>query len=302
MRLTLLLSFVALSIAYGACTTPQPPLSTRSSSSLPTVTFTATFSSTRTPTPQPPPTTVRTTNTPQPFSTPTVRWQVDVVEFVPAIYPDVSTPERDVQTAFWMDDNHFIYGFVDKGPDILSDQPLQWMAYDLMAWTELAIPSPMRFDESFWKRNNVEQVNRFPELTGHFSPSGKYVAYNVSYGSHFDQNSRTEIWVAETHGQGKFKVREFGYAGVSIGNIAWFDDEKKILFALGYEGPGEFYVTDIPSRTTTPLNVATEFSSELSPDGTTLAFIPSEIWRLSLFSLQNKSVQAVEQSGGREPH
>ena len=272
-----------------------PPISTTSTpkttpSNTPSATVRATATVTQVP----------KTSTPIVTTTPTVRWQVQVIEIVPAIQRVEREQERQVNSASFVDDTKVVYSFVTGGSDS-AERIIHWSGYDISTQSEISATAPVKYDDSFWKRNHVEKIAFHPELEGYFSPSGKYVIYNVWYGSVFDAGSRTEIWVAETKGQRKVKVCEFGYSNVYIHHATWYNGETKVLFSASYEGPAEFYVTDIPSRKTVLLSEVTQFDGatenygRLSPDGKEFAVVDLDR-RLLLVPMDNGPVKVLEEA------
>lgn len=262
---------------------------------------------TLTSTPKPlPSNTPSATLQPTATATPTVRWEAQVIEIIPAIEHVELEQVHLVNFASFTDDTQAVYSFITGGSDS-AEQSLNWGGYDLSTRSEISATAPIHYDESLWKRNHIQKIAFHPELDGHFSPSGKYVIYSVWYGSVFDQDSKTEIWIAETAGQRKFKIFEFGYSNVYIQRAAWVKDESQVIFNASYEGPSEFYLADLPSRKTVPLSAVindfdgiTEEPWALSPDGETLAVID---WgrRLIIVSLETGKLKVVEAFGGTWP-
>lgn len=281
----------------GVATTPVPTQSISSTATpLPTISPTSTV------------TPVPATITPMP--TPTARWQIDVTEFVAIGRCDASR-DKEIVAVVWKNDTEFIYGYhpitlTTEG--CLTSSEIYWMTHNIETGEEMPAESQLNFDCTFWERNQIVKYTAHPEYFGFFSPSGKYVIYTVSYGSLFDVNvnSKTEIWVAETHGQSRWKIQEIGGSGVYIHRAAWFDDETRVIFDTSYEGPSEFYVSEFKTGVATPLSEMSEFSGvteetwRLSPDGHLLAVVefPRE---LLLVSLDTGQATVVEPYGGSFP-
>lgn len=286
-----LIALFALVLVACAVNTGHP-----AESSLPPVTLT------RTPSPLPshtPSAIIQPTVT----ATPTVRWEVQVIEIIPAIEHVESEQVHLVNSASFIGETKAAYSFEREG----SDSSLYWSGYDLSTRSEISTTAPINYDETFWQRNHIQKIAFHPELDGHFSPSGKYVIYYVGYGSAFDQNSKMEVWIAETRGQRKFKIAEFGNGSLYISQAAWVKDESQVIFDTAYEGPSAFYLADIPTRKTVPLSDVisnfdgvTEEEWKLSPDGKTLAVVD---WgrRLVLLSLETETLKVVEEFGGTWP-
>lgn len=253
------------------------------------------------PTPRPPAPKINTA-TPAPTSTPTPQWKIDVVELVPASHREgiSKQPLRDVQAVSWVDNEHFVYVFSELNAQ--QELTLQWVEYDLLTQTETFIPPPKAYNPSFWKRNHLKEPSECPLFQysrGYFcfSPSGNFVIYHIGYGSPYENESRLELWIAETATSRKFKVGEFENPAIYLSDIDWFDNEQKIIFAGNFEGPGSLYMIDVLSRTVTSLDVATEGGSTLSPDGKTLAVVVFEndgTNNLSLFSVQDHALTLIK--------
>ena len=249
------------------------------------------------------------TNTPAITPTPTLKWNPEVIEIVPSITCEGISLKRQVLTALWVSDNEFVYAYHNEPESVqlYNDAETFWISYKIDTDTEEITKPHINFDNSFWDRANIQKIAKNPELTGHFSPSGNNVIYNVWDGSVFDSDSRTEIWVAETKGNSRWKVNEFGYSKVYIYRAGWFDNETKVIFNVTYEGPTEFFISDILTGETTNLSdiagftIYSESTWRLSPDGETIALMNGD-WRLLLISLATGETRVVEEFGGSFPY
>jgi hypothetical protein len=241
-------------------------------------------------------------------STPTAIWKVDVTEFVPSGRCGALQDKR-IFTVAWDNDTEFTYGYYPITETITGDitfLDLRGPKHNITTEEEMGATPPINFDNTFWERNGIRKIAESPELAGYFSPSGRFVIYNVWYGSVFDADSKTEIWVAETKGQKKWKIHEFGYSSVYIYRAAWFDNESKVIFNTTYEGPTEFFISEFQTGVTSSLSESTEFSGiteetwRLSPDGNILAVVDLT-GQLLLVSLDTGQVKIVERVGGSFP-
>ncbi len=322
-----LFSLLLVSVWISACqgrSTPHPsltalPSNTRILTAKPENTHTARPPS-QTPTPRPriktPTATPTQSHTPEPPTstptitrtfTPTARWNVAVTEFVST---DRCGPHRDkdVFYAAWESDTEFTYGYYPYDYDNRSatkEEPM-WKTYHIETGEEITTTPRIHYDDTFWERNQIDRPADRPELSGYFSPSGKYVIYSVWYGSVFDPVSSTEIWVAETHGTRKWKVYEFGHSNETITQAAWSDNETKVIFTTGYEGPIWFQMFEFKTAKRIDFGFQPVFSGvtediwSLSPDGHTLAVV--DFWGpLLLVSLNTEKVVVVEKEGGNQP-
>ncbi len=247
---------------------------------------------------------IYSTSTPSMTNTPNLSNKIDVEEIVPAIQYVDDEQERWIRAAYFVD-NDVVYGYVMGGFDS-AEQEILWNRYDLSTKTEISTNPPINYDSSFWKENDIPKKSFHPELYGYFSPSGSSVIYNKWYGSVFDSDSKTEVWIEEINTQDKFLVNEFGYSNVYIHRAAWFDNENKVIFNTSYEGPSEFFIADIPNRKSSPLSdligfeILTEKSWGLSPDGESIALIDYE-GRLLVISMETGSYEIIEESKSMMP-
>lgn len=290
------LIFVACSTNPTATPTPQP---TNMPVATPSLRPTATPLSRPTITPTPTSTRkapIRPTATPTPA--PTLNFRVYEIE----------SRENSVETAFWSDDGRTIY--YAFRPLHGEDKELQWTAYDVTAHLTRTVTSPLKYDPSIWKRLNVptpRPLDSSFELRGHVSPSGKRIIYTVGYGSsgpyttpESGVRSRTEVWVADSSGKLKTKLKEFPGSGAGvIIHATWFNRESEVLFDLHYEYGVHFYIADMATLSVVSLADVSEFKSgtetywAVSPDGATLAVIDfgGMLW---LVSLRDGKAVAVE--------
>ena len=250
------------------------------------------------------------TNTQINPSTPTIKWNPEIIEIVPSVGCKGVPDRKQVLTAQWVNDNEFVYAYYpyDSEDDLTyNDTVMYWFSYNINSGTENISTPRINYDNSFWDRSDLPKNVINPELAGYFSPSGKYVIFNVWYGSVFDPHSRTEIWVAETKGQSRWKIYEFGFSNVHIYRAGWFGNETKVVFSATYEGQTDFYVSDILTGETTNLSdiagfpVFSEGTWRLSPDGKTIALVNADE-RLLLISLETGKTRVVEEFGGSFPN
>jgi len=257
----------------AACSNPVIPTQTTQPSSspapsaLPSATVpSATFTATLTPHPTQTPTASPTASATPPA------FQAELVEIVPRLRSD-----RSVEFATFTEQG-IVFAY-ENADFTIPDTSLYWVAYNPQTGYEASATPAINYDNTFWARNQIEQIANRPEIAGYFSPSGRYVIYNVWFGSVFDAESRTEIWVAEVNGSYRKKISTFGYSNVYIYRAAWFADENYVVFTATYEGPAEFYLADVHAGQTIRLAETadvfgvTEDAWRLSPDGRTLALV-----------------------------
>ena len=249
------------------------------------------------------------TNIPTVTPTPKAKWNPEVIEIVPSVGCKGISNRRQVLIAQWVNDNEFVYSYYpfDSEDDLTyNDTVMYWFSYNIETGAENISTPRKNYDNSFWDRTNIPKIAINPELAGYFSPSGTYVIFNVWFGSVFDNDSRTEIWVAEANGDSRWKVYEFRYSNVFIYRAGWFDNETKVVFSATYEGPTEFFVSDLLTGETMNLSeitgfpVLTEGTWRLSPDGKTIALVNADE-RLLLISLETGKTRVVEEFGGSFP-
>ncbi len=233
---------------------------------------------------------------------------IKVTELIPSDRCGI-TAAKSVFTTSWVNDDEFIYAYyplVEEGSESIVNNEVLWVLHNIKTGDEIPAAPTINFDNTFWKRNQIEINAVNPELAGFFSPSGEYVIYSVFLGISFEPNARTEIWVAETKSQQKWKIFEADGNAVDIYRAAWFENETKVIFNIAYEGPTEFYVSDFKSRQTVKLSEISQFSGiteetwRLSPDGKTLAVVDLDR-RFLLVSLVTGETQTVEMFGGSFP-
>jgi hypothetical protein len=298
--------FIVLLFAMEGCTPPIQTVQTEILYNIPTSITTNTLIPSFTP-----------TLTQQPSDTPTPTPKVKVHEIVPISSTCDVTTDKSVFTAAWKNDNEIVYAYYPVIPldpqmeltlmsgGVAPKVDLQWVSYNTKTGSEKPGVPFINFDNTFWERNQIKTNAINPELTGQFSPSGKYVLYSIIFGNTFEPDGRTEIWVAETKGHRKWKIYE-SHAPLYIPQAAWFDDETKVIFDLSYEGPVSIYISDFELKKTTELSGKSQFSGlteedwKLSPDGSTLAVVDLNR-NLLLVSLVSGETQIVEPYGGNLP-
>jgi len=234
----------------------------------------------------------------------------DVFEIIPSNRCKASI-DKEVFTVAWKNDEEFRFAYYplatpNSNDEIPQMSELQWVSYNIEAGKVIPDIPFIIFDNSFWERNHLENNAINPELAGYFSPSGKYVIYSIFLGKSFEPTAKNEIWVAETNGSQRWKIYETSGNAVSISCAAWFENEKKVIFSIAYEGPKEFFISDFKERKTVNLSETSQFSGfteetwRLSPDGTSLAVIDLNR-ELLLVSLETGNTKIIESYGGSFP-
>ncbi len=242
-----------------------------------------------------------------PAATPTTGWDLQVTEFEPSRRCGAQ-PGKQIFLAAWKSEAEFTYGYfpILKGDGSQHLGDLHWASFNVETNEEEEAAPLINFNDSFWKRNQLTlHAVDDPELAGYFSPSGAYVIYNVWHGSVFDEGSRTEIWVAETHGPKRWKIYEFDYSNVYLYRAAWFDDETRVIFNASYEGPSTFLVSQFKTGATFPFGYGefsgtTEETWRISPDGHQIAVVDLDR-QLLLVPLNRGKIKIVEPYGGSFP-
>ena len=225
-----------MALIFAACSANLPVVSTPQPASVLTATGTARPSSSPT---------SRLTMTIQPTKTVTKRPSATPIPPSPTPRFNVSGQKIEdvdnghwVETARWSDDGKFIYyGFhVVDG----KNEELQWVTYDVATHLTKTIQSPLNYDADVWKRLAIptpRPIGVSVELKGNVSPSGKRIIYTVGYGGSGpystpepDVRPRTEIWVADSNGKHKTKLKEFpGLGSGVILQAVWLKNETKVL-------------------------------------------------------------------------
>lgn len=289
--------WAVMALIFAACSANLPAVSTSQPTNVPTTADTARLSSF----PTSEPTTISQptkTVAKRPVATsippsPTARFSVRAHEI-----EDVDNGHH-VETALWSDDEKFIYYAVYAVST--ENRELQWAAYDVATHLTQTVHSPLKYDFRVWKQLGVpppRPLDSSVELRGHVSPSGKRIIYTVGYGSNDpyttpepNVRSRTEIWVADSNGKRKTKLKEFPGSGAGvITHAAWFNGESEVLFDLYYEYGVHFYIADMATLSVVSLADVSEFKSgtetywAVSPDGSTLAVVDfgGTLWLVSL--------------------
>jgi WD40 repeat protein len=267
------------------------------------------------PTPTPSRTLTPTQQTP-PTPTPVIS-RFTVTEIIPSHRCEIEI-DKGLFTAAWKNDSEFLYAYYPIRPikpevelTLMSGGTapkveLQWVSHNVETGDEFPDKPFINFDSTFWERNQINSNAVNPELAGLFSPSGKYVIYDVFFGESFTPSARTEIWVSETNGSHRWKIYESS-APEDIYRAAWFENETKVIFNIAYEGPTSFYVSDFKTGKVKELSEISQFDGiteetwRLSPDGKTLAVVSYDR-QLLLVSLETGQTQTIENYGGSFPH
>ncbi len=197
-------------------------------------------------------------------------------------------------TAFWSDDERFIYyAFLPT----TTYEILSWAAFDVSTHVTTIISSPLKYDDHVWQRLdtvNPRRLGIFPELQGYTSPSGNYVTYVPAIDTVTDMFTPTdpsagvEVWIADSSGRHRTRTSFSAQAGM-IYQAIWFKDESKVIFSFGYEGGPNVYIADVKSGQVMSLQDMSDFEGievewALSPDDTTLAVVDQSdnLWLVSL--------------------
>lgn len=291
-RLKRLCQWAVIALICAACSANLTVVPTPQPTSVPTATSTTLPLSS--PTSQPTPTKIATR---RPIAatvppSPTPRFQVSSQKI------EGADNGHWVETARWSDDGktmYYAFHFIDG-----ESKELQWVAYDVATRLTKTVQSPLNYDANVWKRVAIPtpQLRDAVELRGNVSPNGGRVIYTVGYGGSGPYSTpepgvrpRTEVWIADSNGKFKTKLKEFlGSGAGTILHAAWFNSESEVLFDLYYEYGVDLYIANIADLSVVSLADVSEFKGgtetywSLSPDGTTLAVIDfgNMLWLVSL--------------------
>jgi len=200
----------------------------------------------------------------------------------------------------WDDRRHILFacgGLPWVGPDVPADRLLRWFEFNPEDSSLGPTSSPIAYVPYFWVTARQERPADYPELYGFFSPSARLVVYTVRHGGSFDPAGFTEIRVAATDATFS-AVLDRPHAPFGVSQLAWLADESRVIYAAGYEGPINIYISDIYTPHTVELGDVSDFDSptensfSLSPDTALLAAVDLD-GRLAIIHTRDWTVRFV---------
>jgi Tol biopolymer transport system component len=104
-----------------------------------------------------------------------------------------------------------------------------------------------------------------------------------------------EIWVANIDASNPVKIAN-PYPGCqSIGQVIWFENETKVLFSCGYEGPNSLFLAATDGSMFVPFNELVGMVTNEGFSGTAMS--PNESWLA--FTDSHGTLQVVAINGGQ---
>lgn len=262
---TLAIASLALALMAGSCAPQVTSLPT--SSQLPA--FAPSWESTL-----PPPTHPDVPRTPTSPSSPTPPVRVvDINDYF-------GLEGIDFRYAAWMDSDTFVAALNwDPEEPLPSNEPLAWWAFDLNARSRTSAQPLLPSDPDFWSRAGVKPLQRYPELDGYFSPSGRLAILSEFRGESFSPSARTDVSVAEVPTGRVVWQTSFPGNYTYLSSVAWRQEESRVFFIGSYEGPATIYVLDLAGSALRELSDiadvsgVTEGGMSVSSDGLRIVYV-----------------------------
>lgn len=219
--------------------------------------------------------------------TPTSKVILDIIEIEKSVY---NGNNQEVSTAFWSSDGQTIYYAL--GFPSYSSGPLKWRAYDIKNARSYDIPDTPLSNRAIW----LPSLGHHMELQGLESPSGRYILQS--------QTSKSDplldsVYVLDNHSQEK-KIILDGVSGI-VRRAAWYDDEKKAIFDIGYYGDPELFAADLENNSAVPIREVTDFDGyaqywALSPNGDYLVILDFlGTTQFGIVSLEDGQVEVINE-------
>jgi len=201
------------------------------------------------------------------------------------------TEERSIAGVRWSADGRFVQYATLKG---------EWWEYELVTGAHSPLPSPFDLDSQLWERLAARRVSETVLwFHGGISPSGTQVVYNRLPPGHNYTPAPDEfylppyeIWTAQSDGS---NARSLGPCWI-FGQVIWLDQERKIIFGCGYEGPDEIDVAAVDGGSRVSLLQSLSGRMALSSDETKLA-ITAEPEKVVILFLASGETRVVTDRG-----
>jgi hypothetical protein len=180
-----------------------------------------------------------------------------------------------------------------------------WWEYDVERDNRHEIASPFDWDDWIWKQLGAKH-------RGKISPSGEYILYmrvSPGYDNYTPASGEgpwgppVEVWAARSDGGRAWKV--YGpYGGCrTLGDVVWFDEERRVVFDCGYEGPSTVLIAQVNGSSVVALRGTTAFTDSLgyagmalSRDETMLA-LTGQFGNLQIVPLDGSDVRHIARYG-----
>jgi hypothetical protein len=213
------------------------------------------------------------------------------------------TEQNNIIGMRWSDDGQSVVYVTGQGGSTEGD----WWRYDISRGEVQSIDPPFEIDPNLWAQLGARD-SLWPGswFWGEISPSGAQVAYiRLPVGHTYTPAPDEfylppyEIWTARSDGSQASRIGRCYRAR----QIIWFDQERKIIFDCGYEGPSAVIIASVDGSSAEYLNDVTAFrgslgwgSMALSPDETILA-LTDAVGRLQIVPLDGSPIQHIAQWG-----
>lgn len=203
----------------------------------------------------------------------------------------------------WSEDGQSLVYVTGQGGNTAGD----WWEYEVSSGEVHAAQPPFELDPELWVELEAQPVDMgMLWFRGALSPSGAWVAYNRLPVGHTYTPAPNEfylppyeIWTARSDGSQASRIGRCYRAG----QIVWFDQERRIIFDCGYEGPPDIVMANVDGSSAEYLNDVTAFRGSLgfgwmalSPGETKLA-ITDASGMLQIVPLDGSEVQAIARWG-----
>lgn len=180
-----------------------------------------------------------------------------------------------------------------------------WWEYEVSTGERHHIQPPFDLNLQVWTQLEASYVNEtFIWFEGGLSPSGTRIVYNrLPLGHTYTPTpdeiyiAPYEIWTARSDGSDAVRLQSCYHIGWAI----WLDQERKVIFSCGYEGPHDIGMASVDGNSFVDLTavfggLCTSHQMALSPDETKLAF-PDSLGTLQIASLDDGEVQPIARWG-----
>ncbi len=238
----------------------------------------------------------------EPTSTPTAQPVTTTPTSTPGDIRVIPITESKIAGAHWSEDGQsVVYATWEEHRGVIE----AWWEYDIPTGECRAIQPPFDLDLQVWVQLEATYIDEtFIWFEGGLSPTGTRIVYNRlplghTYTPAPDEIyiAPYEIWTARSDGTDAVRLQSCYHIGQAI----WLDQERKVIFSCGYEGPHDIHMASVDGSSHEYLSavfggLGLSHQMALSPDETKLAF-PDALGTLQIASLDGSEVRPIARWG-----
>ncbi len=205
----------------------------------------------------------------------------------------------------WSEDGRSVIYATERRGSAAGNWEEDWRRYEISSGAVQPVHPPFEIDPQLWAKLNARPPGPGIWFWGLLSPSGTRVVYNrlppgYKYTPAPDEFYLPpyEIWTARSDGSNALSLGRCWY----VGQVIWLEQERKIIYSCGYEGPSDIGMVNVDGSLFVDLTglfggLGVGLSPmALSPDETKLAFTDS-VFTLRIAALDGSEIRSVAQWG-----